>query len=207
MKAELAHNAGSADEFPTDGQAEVALLGRSNVGKSSLINALVGQRALARTSGRPGRTRRIHFYRLTATGSSFYLVDLPGYGYAAVPREERLSWRALVESYLRGKRRTLRGAVLVVDLRRGCEEEEHMLLEWLAHEGIEVGIAFTKSDKLPPAQRAARLRELEASLSRARPGAPIRVCAVSGRSRLGLDTLRAWIAEWTGCEPWAPGGP
>src|SRR5215510_4048342 len=132
MKSELAYNAGDPREFPRDGLPEIALLGRSNVGKSSLLNALLGRRQLARTSRTPGRTRRIQFYRIDAAA---YLVDLPGYGYAKVPRDERQAWRGMVESYLRGTRSNLRGALLLVDVRRELGEDEQDLLAWLAREG------------------------------------------------------------------------
>ena len=191
MKVELTHNAGTPQEFPEDALPEVAILGRSNVGKSSLINALLGRRTLARTSGRPGKTRRIHFYRVQ---DAFYLVDLPGYGYAAASKAERRSWRPLVESYLRGRREPLRGALLVVDIRRGPEEEERRVLEWLAAEGIPAAIALTKVDKLPRARASEALRGIvkETALP------PARVALVSARLRAGLDVVQAWIREWTG---------
>jgi GTP-binding protein len=191
VKAELARNAGEPGEFPRDGLPEVAVLGRSNSGKSNLINALLRRRRLARTSGRPGRTRRIHFYRVA---DAFYLVDLPGYGYAAVPRGERRSWRGMVESYLRGSRAPLRGALLLADVRRGLEEEELRLLEWLAAEGIPVGLVLTKADKLSRSRAARRRQEV------AKEGAvpEDRIAAVSARTGHGLERVAAWIGEWSG---------
>ncbi len=143
VNAELAHDAAELAQFPTDGLPEVAVLGRSNVGKSSFINRLVGRRQLARTSSTPGKTRRIHFYRLE---QSVYLVDLPGFGYAAVSRVEQRAWRPLVESYLRGSRAALRGCVLLVDVRRGPQQEERELLDWLAAERIPTRLALTKAE-------------------------------------------------------------
>lgn len=191
VDAELAHDAAEVAQFPTDGLSEVAILGRSNVGKSSFINALVGRRKLARTSGTPGKTRRIHFYRLDRFA---YLVDLPGFGYAAVSRAERRAWRPLVESYLRGPRATLRGCVLLVDIRRGPEQEELELLEWLAAEGIPAKLALTKSDKFPSARIAKRLRAIAGELS-----LPVDdVAVVSGRTGKGMAVVAGWIHAWTG---------
>jgi GTP-binding protein len=192
MRVELAHDAGGVAQFPRDGLREVAVLGRSNVGKSSLINALVGRKRLARTSHTPGRTKRIHFYRVEG---AMYLVDLPGFGFAAVAREERRGWRALVESYLRGTRESLAGAILLIDLRRGPEQEEQQLLDWLAHERIATAVAFTKSDRLSRNQVASTL----ARLRREGP-LPERTCAVSARTGAGLPELAHWIHEWTGTE-------
>jgi GTP-binding protein len=190
MRAELVHDAAKPEEFPRDGLPEVAVLGRSNVGKSSLINALLGRRNLARTSGRPGKTRRIHFYRVA---DRFYLVDLPGFGYAAASRDERRTWKPMVESYLRGTRAPLRGAILLVDVRRGAESEEGQLLHWLHVEGIPTGVAFTKSDKLSRSRAAAQLE----SLSRELPSGADRSALVSSRSRQGLEAIAAWIHDWT----------
>jgi GTP-binding protein len=191
VEARLTHSAGGPAEFPRDRLAEIAVLGRSNVGKSSFINALLGRRSLARTSARPGKTRRIHFYRV---GEAFYLVDMPGYGWAAVARSERRSWRRLAEAYLRGARRELRGAILLVDVRRGLEEEEHQLLEWLAHERIPAALAFTKSDKLAASRLKVRLGSLAEQV-----GLPAeRVCAVSSRSGAGLAEVAHWVHDWTG---------
>ncbi len=193
MKVELTHNAGTRREFPADTLPEVAVLGRSNVGKSSLINALLGRRKLARTSQRPGKTRRIHFYRVN---DAFYLVDLPGYGYSAAPKEERRSWRPMVESYLRGERQALRGALILVDVRRGPQEEEAQLLEWLEVEGIPAAIVLTKSDKLARSRAA----EARRAISKETSVPEDRLALVSARTRAGLDTLHSWIESWTGIE-------
>jgi GTP-binding protein len=190
VNSELACDAASPGQFPSDGLPEVAVMGRSNVGKSSLVNALLGRRKLARTSARPGKTRRIHFYRVEG---SLYLVDLPGYGYAAVSKREQGTWQPLVESYLRGARQPLRGAILIIDIRRGPEREERDLLDWLAAERIPVALALTKSDKLSSSQAARRLRELSAELE----VDASRVAAVSARTGSGLASLAGWIRDWT----------
>lgn len=191
MNAKLTHDAEQPAEFPRDGLPEVAVLGRSNVGKSSVINKLLGRRALARTSGRPGKTRRIHFYRV---GDLFYLVDLPGFGYAAVPSGERRRWKRMVESYLRGTREPLRGALLLVDIRRGPEEGEQQLLDWLRAEGISGAVGLTKSDKLTSSRVRPRVRELSAAIDLP----PEQVAAVSARTGRGMDAIAKWVLGWTG---------
>jgi GTP-binding protein len=199
MNAKLTHDAEQPTEFPRDGLPEVAVLGRSNVGKSSVINTLLGRRALARTSGRPGKTRRIHFYRV---GDLFYLVDLPGFGYAAVARDERRRWKRMVESYLRGAREPLRGALLLVDIRRGPEEGEQQLLDWLRAEGISGAVGLTKSDKLTASRVPPRVRELSGEINLP----PERVAAVSARTGRGMDAVASWVLEWTGVELRRPDG-
>ncbi len=199
MKAELSHDTEFPEEFPRDGLPEVAVMGRSNVGKSSLINALLGRRGLARTSGQPGKTRRIHFYRV---GDAVYVVDLPGFGYAAVGRQERRRWKSMVEAYLRGTRGPLRGAVLLVDIRRGPEEEEQQLLDWLRSEQIPVGLALTKSDKLSRSRVLSRLEELGKAVDLPSE----RVAAVSARTKRGVGAIAGWVGDWTGVELRGPDG-
>ncbi len=199
MNVELAHDADGPKQFPRDGLAEVAILGRSNVGKSTFLNTLVGRRRLARTSRRPGKTRRIHFYRLD---SSAYLVDLPGYGYAAVARSERRAWRNQVETYLRGARPSLRGALLLVDPRRGLQSEELDLLDWLAAEKIDARVILTKIDKLKRGQVARVLGQVAEQT-----GLPSEyVAAVSGKSGAGLARVGVWVRDWTQLELRRPDG-
>jgi len=176
--------AASAGQFPAAGAPEVAFLGRSNVGKSSLLNRLVGRRRLARTSSTPGKTRLLCWYRVERTSGELWFVDLPGYGYAKVSRRERESWRGLVEAYL-GGRPSLRVAVLLQDLRRDASEDETLLLEWLAERDVPALVAVTKVDKLKPMRRAQRLRELKAQI--ALPAG--RVIATSATSGVGMDEL------------------
>jgi GTP-binding protein len=193
VKAEFAVDAAAPEAFPRDGLPEVAVLGRSNVGKSSFINALVGRRKLARTSGRPGKTRRIHFYRLDDRA---YLVDLPGYGYAGVSQAERREWRPLVEAYLRGTRAPLRGALLLIDVRRGPQDEERDLLEWLAAESIEVRVVLTKCDKL----RAGELQRHAAQHAAALSLPPDALACTSAQTGRGLRPVATWLESWLGVE-------
>jgi GTP-binding protein len=132
------------DQFPSDGLPEIAFLGRSNVGKSSLINALAGRKGLAFTSSAPGRTQTINFYRING---SMYFVDLPGYGYARVPKEQTRQWRDLIEGYLL-TRETLNFSILILDARRGWMGQDLQLKQWLELHDRRYQVIATKTDKL-----------------------------------------------------------
>ncbi len=181
--AELAATVADPARLPRAGPPE-AFLGRSNVGKSSLLNALFGRRGLARTSRTPGKTRLLHLYRVERGKRAVLLVDLPGYGYARVSKAERERWRGLVEGYLEG-RRPLRAAVLLQDLRRDVSEEELELVAWLQEHGLPVLVALTKADKLKRGARAARARELAGTFELP----PERVVATSARTGEGVRDL------------------
>jgi len=144
MEAEFLVSATRPEQFPAESLPEVAFLGRSNVGKSSLLNALVGREGLAFTSATPGRTQGINFYRVE---EGVHFVDLPGYGYAKVPQAIRRSWKQLVESYL-GGRKTLELSMLVVDARRGWMEHDLELRKWLEFHRRRFLVIATKTDKL-----------------------------------------------------------
>jgi GTP-binding protein len=184
LSAEWLATAAGPEGFPAPSAPEVAFLGRSNVGKSSLLNALVRRKKLARTSSAPGKTRLIHFFKVERTGLETHFVDLPGYGYAKVSKEERRGWQGLIESYLEG-RPTLRAAVLLQDLRRDISDDEILLIDWLHERDIPVLLAITKIDKLKPMRRAKRLRELKQSIDL--PAA--NVIATSSETRVGIDEL------------------
>jgi GTP-binding protein len=173
--------------FPAPTAPEVAFAGRSNVGKSSAINRLLGRRNLARTSSTPGRTQQLNFFLVDERA---VFVDLPGYGYARVSKAARAAWRPLVESYL-GARGVLRGVVLLVDVRRGPEDEEHDLLGYLAARGLPALLVATKVDKLNRRERDRALAELGALA--------IPVVAFSAVTGEGVDavweTLDAWLGE------------
>jgi GTP-binding protein len=144
LKAEFIVSSAGPETFPSDGLPEIAFLGRSNVGKSSLLNALVGRKGLAFTSNTPGRTQTINFYRIDGT---LYFVDLPGYGYARVPAQIKGRWQELIEQYLL-KRENLRLSCLVLDARRGWMAPDRDLKQWLEHHGRPYLVIATKTDKL-----------------------------------------------------------
>ena len=137
----------SSEQFPPPDRAEFAFAGRSNVGKSSLLNKLVNSKKLAKTSSRPGRTRTINFF---SVGKDLYFTDLPGYGYAEVPLKERRKWKQIVEDYLKG-RPNLRAVIVIIDIRRKAGERDLDLINWLTAFNIEVIIVLTKVDKLSKA--------------------------------------------------------
>jgi len=180
VSAHFVTSAAQPTDFPPPSLPEVAIVGRSNVGKSSLINALVGQTGLARTSRTPGRTRLVNWFSVE---ERFFLVDLPGYGYAEVSHATRESWRPLIEGYL-AERKSLAGVLLLIDIRRGVQEEELDFVPWLAEREMPVVVALTKADKLAKNKRVPEVARARKALALRRD--PI---AVSATARDGLDTL------------------
>lgn len=181
--------AGPTGGTPPPGPPEIAIAGRSNVGKSSLINALVARRGLARASQTPGRTRQLNFFLLN---ERFMLVDLPGYGFAVGPEAEQRAWGPLVEGYLR-ERPTLRGLVLVIDARRGVESEEEQVLAFAADLKLPVTVAATKLDKLARGAARTRVTGLQGWLGSRAP--LVGFSARTGEGRVALwRVLEGWIA-------------
>ena len=162
-------SATSSAGYPPEALPEFAFAGRSNVGKSTLINTLVGVPKLARASNTPGRTRLINWFEVEPQkGEKLYFVDLPGFGYARVPREMRDAWRPMVEDYL-SKRSTLRLVFILIDARRGVQEEEAQLLEWLGEWDLPAVVVMTKSDKLAKSKRKPMSLQIKRDLELARP--------------------------------------
>ena len=172
LKAEFVVSSGKPDTFPSDRLPEVAFLGRSNVGKSSLINALTGHKKLAFTSNTPGRTQTINFYRVD---EGCYFVDLPGYGYARVPKGFTDQWKILIEQYL-NDRETLVLSCLILDTRRGWMEKDLDLKRWLEHYGRPYLVVATKTDKLNQSEQERGLRAI-----RKEGVDPLPFSALSGR--------------------------
>jgi GTP-binding protein len=189
LNAEFVVSAANPRGFPKEDLAEVAFAGRSNVGKSSLINAITGVPGLAKTSRTPGRTRLINWFAVTAPGGKRYaIVDLPGFGYAKVPKEMQASWRPLVETFL--QRRALRGVFLLIDIRRGIKQEEEDLLAWLDDKGVRSKLVLTKIDKVSKAQRLPEARRAVGPRAR-----PILCSADTGD---GISDIQHVIASWLG---------
>lgn len=187
----FAGSAADPAQFPKDRLPEVAFLGRSNVGKSTLLNALAGTRGLARVSSAPGRTRLVNFFRMTAvpkpggrgTGE-LYLVDLPGYGYAKASREVREGFEKIAVSYLLG-REPLRLCVFIVDARHEPGERDAALRSWLDHHGLPWALAVNKIDALSKGEARARVAALEGGLGQT----ALRVLPVSAERGTGIDEL------------------
>ena len=184
------HATQSAGQLPPPGGPEVAFAGRSNVGKSSLVNALTGRRALARTSSQPGRTRQLNFFDL---GARLVLVDMPGYGYAEAAKQVKEDWQGLMFDYLRG-RPTLRRVVLLLDARVDIKDSDRAAMDLLDRAAVTYQMVITKADALK-APALARKTEAVTALARARPAAHMQVLVTSSETGLGLPEMRATLAE------------
>jgi len=180
----------SIDSLPKMRGIEVAFAGRSNVGKSSLINALTGRHALARTSHTPGRTQALVFF---AGDAVLTLVDMPGYGYAAAPKPKVAAWTELIHAYLRGRTNLARVYVLI-DARHGLKDTDAPALDVLGEAAVSHQIVLTKADQVKPAELAARIEAIAAALNK-RPAAFPQVLATSARTGAGIPELRAAIAR------------
>jgi len=182
--------AGSDISLPSMRGTEIAFAGRSNVGKSSLVNALTGRKALARTSRTPGRTQELIFF---TGGGNLNVVDMPGYGYAAAAKSKVAAWTALIGAYLRGRANLARVYVLV-DARHGLKPTDEPIFEVLRQAAVSFQIVLTKSDAIKPAELASRVAEVEAALAK-RPGAFPGVLTTSSHEGAGMEELRAAIAR------------
>lgn len=222
--AEFVLSAASPKQFPADGLPEVALVGRSNVGKSSMINTLLQMSKLARTSNTPGRTQTLNFYRVwpegkpkvgdpqdpnpadrfslkgslldaARAGRAFYFVDMPGYGYAKVPENQRRSWQKLIEGYLL-ERPKLAAVIQIVDLRHPPTRDDAAMWEWLRYyDKVRLCLA-TKADKVPRGKHAAHAKEVTAGLGLRGPKEPLLL--FSAEEGTGRDSLWSWILEVIG---------
>lgn len=153
-------------DCPKEDLPEIAIVGRSNVGKSSLINELVRRKGLARISKTPGKTRLLNFFRVTLTGTpplSFFLVDLPGYGYAKVSKAEQAGWGEMIENYLMGRSR-LRFLIVLIDIRREVGSNDRQLISWARSRDISILFVATKSDKVPRGKRKTSLAKIKKDL-------------------------------------------
>lgn len=180
----------SLNQLPPGDRTEVAFAGRSNVGKSSLVNALLGRKALARSSAEPGKTRELNYFDISQ--GAFYLVDLPGYGYAKVSRTQSEAWMKLTRQYLRG-RASLKRVFLLVDSRRGAMPPDLEMMDMLDQSAVNYQIILTKVDKLKKGEADKVLAKTEAVIKK-RPAAHPFIRMTSSVKGVGLPELRADIA-------------
>jgi GTP-binding protein len=179
---------GITSKLPENQLAEVAFAGKSNVGKSSLINGLLNRKALARTSSQPGKTQTINFYNVN---SALYLVDLPGYGYAKVAQSEKEKWGRLIERYLHGSKQ-LRAVFLLIDIRHEPGANDKTMYEWICHNGYEPIIIATKLDKIKRSQLQKQLKLIREGLN-VRPGTQI--IPFSAETKQGRDEIWEVVEE------------
>ncbi len=179
------------ETIPPGGLPEIAFAGRSNVGKSSLVNALTGRKTLARASNTPGRTQQINFFDL---GGRLMLVDLPGYGYAEAPKTEIRRWTDLVNKYLKG-RAPLRRVCVLVDARHGLKPVDEPVMQMLDDAAVSYQVVLTKADKLRPNALADLVEETQTALLKRRAAHP-QVCAVSALEGIGIPDLRAILTAF-----------
>lgn len=178
------------DGLPPADRLEVCFAGRSNVGKSTLINAVTGRKALARASNTPGRTQEINFFTLA---DSYYLVDLPGYGFANAPVAVVAKWQKLLKSYLAG-RQTLRRAFVLIDARHGIKKVDEEILDLLDTSAVTFQVVLTKADKVKAAERDTVLDQVRTALAK-HPAAFPEIVVTSSENGDGIDVLRAIIAS------------
>jgi len=178
-------------DLPDDAFRQIAFAGRSNVGKSSLINAILRQKKLAKISSTPGKTRSLNFFLID---EQFYLVDLPGYGFAKVSRDAKRRWQALIEGFLSASG-NLRGAIVIVDSRIGLTELDEMMISWLKHVTISFRVVATKIDKLSRNEQARQFKKINANLEKL---AVLPAIPFSAKTGEGRTTLWKVLYEFLG---------
>ncbi len=188
-------SAPALDHLPSPDVPEIAFAGRSNVGKSSLLNALTGRNGLARTSNTPGRTQELNFFDIGAP-LQFRLVDMPGYGFAKAPKDVVKKWRFLINDFLRG-RQVLKRTLVLVDARHGLKEVDMDILEMLDRAAVSYRLVLTKADKIKPTELAA-VQAATAVEARKHPAAHPDILATSSETGLGIAELRAAVVEAIG---------
>jgi GTP-binding protein len=189
-KAEHVITAVKPNQYPSTGYPEIAFVGRSNVGKSSIINTLVNRKSLARVGGTPGKTRQINFYNVNDT---FYLVDLPGYGFANVSKEMKASWENIIETYLYSrKENNLKLIVLLVDIRHSPSKDDITMNQWIRGFGLNTLVIATKADKISRSQISLRVNDIKKVLQLSSAD---KVIPFSSEKRIGIEEVWSEIDE------------
>jgi len=188
-------SAPTLEYIPDPDVPEIAFAGRSNVGKSSLLNALTGRNSLARTSNTPGRTQELNFFDIGAP-LSFRLVDMPGYGFAKAPKDMVKKWRFLINDFLRG-RQVLKRVLVLVDSRHGLKDVDHEIMEMLDKAAVSYRLVLTKIDKIKPTELVA-VKDATAAEARKRPAAHPDILETSSETGQGIAELRAAVIEAIG---------
>ncbi|GAB6086526.1 ribosome biogenesis GTP-binding protein YihA/YsxC [Alkaliphilus crotonatoxidans] len=186
--AEIVISAVSPKQYPEGQLPEIAMVGRSNVGKSSTINTILNRKKLARVSSSPGKTRTINFYLIN---QEFHLVDLPGYGYAKVSKTERASWGKIIETYL-STRENLQEVVLLVDIRHQPTEDDQLMYDWIKHYGFGTIVVATKADKISRGNYQKHIKIIREALKMAPED---KVLPISSLKKEGIDQLWQAITE------------
>ncbi len=197
--AELETVCGVTSKFPEHDVPEIAFAGKSNVGKSTLINGLMNRKNLARTSSQPGKTQTINYYKIN---DSFYFVDLPGYGYAKVSKEEKAKWGKMVERYLRNSK-TLKLIFLLIDIRHEPSANDKQMFEWIKSTGYTPVIIATKLDKIKRSMKDKCLKIVREGLG---AGKDIKIIPYSGLTKAGRDEILEVVSYYAECEGSEPSG-
>lgn len=188
ISSEIVMSAVAPKQYPDDGMPEIALAGRSNVGKSSTINTILNRKKLARVSSSPGKTRTINFYLIN---EEFYLVDLPGYGYAKVSKSEKASWGKMMENYL-SSRPNLFEVVLLVDIRHEPTEDDKLMYDWIKHFGYGSVVVATKADKISRGKYQKHFKIIRQKLGMSKED---KILPVSSLKKEGIDNLWSHLED------------
>ncbi|MFD2670516.1 ribosome biogenesis GTP-binding protein YihA/YsxC [Marinicrinis sediminis] len=191
-QSEFIISAVGPDQYPDDALPEFALAGRSNVGKSSLINKLIQRKNLARTSSQPGKTQQLNYYRIN---DEIYFVDFPGYGYAKVSKSERQKWGKMIEAYLLN-REPLKAVLLVLDIRHAPSKDDQLMYDWMLHFNIPCIIVATKADKISKNKWGAHVRQIEQTIGRRKQDPLVLFSSESGMGRDELwDVIQSFYKQ------------
>lgn len=188
--AEFIISAVGPKQYPTDQLPEIALAGRSNVGKSSLINKFINRKNLARTSSKPGKTQTLNYYRIN---NEFYFVDLPGYGFAQVSQSVKEKWSKFIDEYLT-RRETLRGVIQLVDLRHPPTKDDIAMYDWLMHMHQDVLVVATKCDKISKGQWLKHVKQVREGLNADKSQ---QILVFSAETGQGMEELHSWVEAHT----------